>query len=167
MSSVVFIITGATESGRSTVGRLLAENLGWEFVDAEHFHDPRNSDVRRCSALLATADPQLRIQTLSAAIDFWIYEWRDVVVSCPVLSGKELSQLSTMSRLVKIVCLEASRATDRSRMLDQSVPVMGSESSDGRHAAREPGQHVFAVDSSRLADEIVAEIVTVLTMRPR
>jgi len=34
VSSMVFIITGAAESFRNTVARLLAESLGWEFVDA-------------------------------------------------------------------------------------------------------------------------------------
>ena len=59
---MVFIITEAAESGRNTVGRLLAEALGWEFVDAENLHPPGNRDARRCSTSLVN-DPALPGQT--------------------------------------------------------------------------------------------------------
>ena len=161
---MVLIITGAAELGRNTVGRLLAEALGWEFVDAENLHPPANLDARRCSTLLANADPTLRIETLSAAINFWIYEWRDVVVSCPMLTERDRRQLSKMSSLVKIVCLEASAATGRTPVLDRSGRVVRSEFAAGWQAAREPGQDVLMVDSSRQVEEIIAEIMAVLMM---
>ena len=120
---MVFIITGTAESGRNTVGRLLAEALGWEYIDAENLRPSGNLEAHRCSASLANADPNLRTGTLSAAINIWIYEWRDVVVSCPVLTEGERRQLSRMSSLVKIVCLEDFHATGRNRFLDMSVGV--------------------------------------------
>jgi gluconokinase len=160
---MVFIITEAAESGRDTVGRLLAEALGWEFVDAENLHPPCNLDARRCSTSLVD-DPTLRIETLSAAIAFWIHEWRDVVVSCPMLTDRDQRQLSKMSSLVKIVCLEASHATGRSPVHDRSVRVVSPDFPAGGHAARQPGQDVLMVDSCRQVEEIVAEITAVLIM---
>ncbi len=165
VSSVVFIITGTTESGRNTVGKRLAETLGWEFVDAENLKHPGDSDLLRRSTSAATADPEPRLQILSAAIEFWIYEWRDVVVSCPMSTGKELRRLSTISRPIKIVCLEPSRATDREAVFDRSAGVMTSESSIGWQASPEPGQKVLALDSSQQVEEIIGEIAAVLTTR--
>jgi gluconokinase len=162
---MVFIITGAAESTRNTVGRLLAEALGWEFVDAESLRLPGNLDARKCGTSLANADPTLRIETLSAAINFWIYEWRDVVVSCPMLTETEQRQLSKMSSLVKIVCLEASHVTGRTRVLDRSLRVVSSEFSAEWHAARDPGPNVLTVDSSRQVEEIIAEMTAVLIVR--
>lgn len=104
--AVVFIISGAAESDRNTVGRLVAESLGWEFVDAENLRPPLNAEVRGCSTPRANADPTFFEDTLSTAAKSWIYEWRDVVLSCPVLTEGERKQLSRMSSLVKIVCLE-------------------------------------------------------------
>jgi gluconokinase len=164
VNSMVFIITGAAESGRNTVGRLLAEALGWEFVDAENLQPPGNLDARRSSTSQVN-DPTLRIETLSAAITLWIHEWRDVVVSCPMLTDRDRWQLSTMSSLVKIVCLEASHATGRSPVHDRSVCVVSSEFPAGWHAARQPGQDVLTVDSCRQVEEIIAEITAVLIMR--
>jgi len=162
---MVFIITGAAESGRNTVGRLLAEALGWEFVDAENLRPPGNPDERKCSSALADADPAARVETLSAAINFWIYEWRDVVVSYPKLTERERGQLSKMSSLVRIVCLEASHATGRTRILDGSARVAGSKFSEGWYAARDPAPDVLTVDSSRQVEEIIAEMTAVLIMR--
>jgi gluconokinase len=162
---MVFIITGAAESDRNTVGRFLAEALGWEYADAENLHPPAHLEARRCGTALANADPVWRLETLSAAINFWIYGWRDVVVSCPVLTERERRQLSKVSSLVKIVCLEVSHATGRALPLDQSVRAASSESSSGRHAAREAGQDVITVDSSRQLEEIIKEITALLIMR--
>jgi len=158
---VVFIIAGAAESARHTVGRLLAEALGWEFVDAEKLRPPGNLDACRSSILLANDDRTL-FKTLSAAINFWIYEWRDVVASCPALTEGDRRQLSRMSSLVKIVCLEEYHATSRTPVLDQPVDA-SFQLAAGWQAARQPGD-VLTLDSSRRVEEIVAEMTALLMM---
>jgi gluconokinase len=161
---MVFIITGTAESGRNTVGRLLAEALGWEYIDAENLRPSGNLEAHPCSASLANADPTLRTATLSAAINIWIYEWRDVVVSCPVLTERERRQLTRMSSLVKIVCLEDFHATGRNRFLDRSVGVASFPLLAGSNAGRTPERSVFTLDSSRQVEDIIAEMTSVLMM---
>ena len=161
---MVFIITGTAESGRNTVGMLLAEALGWEFVDAENLRPPGNLNARRYNASLANADPTSRIETLSAAINFWIYEWRDVVVSCPMLPEKDRRQLSRMSSLVKIVGLEEFHGTGRTRVFDRTAGVVSGQLHAGWHAARNSEQNVITLDSSRRVEEIIAEMTAVLMM---
>ena len=164
---MVFIITGAAEANANTVAKLLAEAWGWELIDAEHLHPhPQDRpDARRCATSLANTDPTPRIESLWAAIHLWIYEWRDVVVSCPMLSERDRKQLSKVSSLVKIVCLEASDATGRAGVFDRSVPVASSEFTAGWHAARDPRPDVLTVDSSRQVEEVIAEVTAGLIMR--
>jgi gluconokinase len=161
---MVFIITGTAESGRNTLGRLLAEALGWEYIDAENLCPSGNLEAHRCSASLANADPTLRTGTLTDAINIWIYEWRDVVVSCPVLTKGERRQLSRLSSLVKIVCLEDFHATGRNRFLDGSVGVASFPLPSGSSAGRTPERSVFTLDSSRQVQDIIADMTSVLTM---
>jgi hypothetical protein len=123
-----------------------------------------NLEAQRCSASLANADPTVRTGTLSAAINIWIYEWRDVVVSCPVLTEGERRQLSRMSSLVKIVCLEDCHATDRNRFLDRSVGVGSFPLPAGSNAGSNPERNVFTLDSSRQVEDIIAEMTSVLMM---
>ena len=45
---MIVIVMGVTGAGKTTVGRLLAEQLGWEFADADDFHPPSNVEkIRR------------------------------------------------------------------------------------------------------------------------
>jgi gluconokinase len=165
VSNVVIIITGTAESGRKTIGNRLAETLGWEFVDAENLYPPGTPHIPRRSPSAALADPPLLIEALSAAINRWIYEWRDVVISCPVLTGKDRRQLSTMSSLVKIICLEEHDAVDRSPVLGRPAGVARFRTAPRGHASGEPGQNVLAIDSSQPVEEIIGEIEAVLTTR--
>jgi gluconate kinase len=158
---MVFIITGTAESDTSTVGRLLADDLGWEFVDGGNLHPP-DLDAPNRNAFPANPDLSFRIETLSAAISCWIYKWQDVVVSCPALTETDRRQLSQISSLVKIVCLEASHAAGGSPWLDRKRPyhVVGCQFPDGGRAKREPGQEVLTVDPSRQVKEIIREMVS-------
>src|ERR1035441_8308335 len=101
----------------------------------------------------------------SAAIGLGGDEWRDVVVSCRMLTERDRRQLSKMSALVKIVCLEAAHATGRTPVPDQSVRIVTSEFSAEWHVAREPGQDVLTVDSSRKVKEIMEKKTEVLIRR--
>jgi len=147
---MVFIITGSAESFRNTVGRFLAESLGWEFVDAANLCPPSYLDWPRCSGRLTNVDPTSLTEALSTAINLWIYEWRDVVVSCPPLPERDRKQLSKITSLVKIVCLEGSHATGRS-----ALPAAWRVSHD-------LDQDVLTVDSSRNVEEIIAEMTAAL-----
>jgi gluconokinase len=160
---MVFIITGAAESERNTVGRLFAETLGWEFVDAENLHSLAYLDSRRSNAL-ADADPTLRIETLSAAINLWIYEWRDVVVSCPMLTETDQRRLCATTSLVRMVHLKTRNDTSRSALLDRPAHLMSAELTAGKHAAIEPREKVLTVDSSQRTEAIVAEMVSALLL---
>ena len=37
-----FIVMGVSGSGKTSVGKSLAEHLGWDFYDADDFHPPAN-----------------------------------------------------------------------------------------------------------------------------
>ncbi len=159
---MVFIIAGAAESERNTVGRFLAESLGWEFVNVENLRTQGKVDAGRESTSRAHADPTFLVDTLSTAVKSLIYEWRDVVLSCPVLTEGERRQLSRMSSLVRIACLEDFHATDHTRVSDRSAGVAISQSPPESYASRHPEQDGFTLDLFRPVEEIIAELTAVL-----
>jgi len=167
---MVFIITGTASSARNTVGRLLAEALGWDFVRGENLRPPPDLVPPKLAPPgfdARSREPLSRLETLSAGINFWIYEWRDVVVSCPPLNDGNRRQLSKMSSLVKIVCLDDSPAPSVPASLGPSASPIISERSYGRLASRPPDMEVLTVNSSRQVEEIVSEIVCVLVLKRR
>ncbi|MCK5646661.1 MAG: hypothetical protein KAH97_07760, partial [Anaerolineales bacterium] len=38
--SMIIILMGVSGSGKTTVGSLLADELGWEFLDGDEYHSP-------------------------------------------------------------------------------------------------------------------------------
>lgn len=102
------------------------------------------------------------IEALSAAIDLWIYEWRDVVVLCPWLVEVDRKRLCQKSSLVKIVCLEASFATGRAHGRNQPAAVEP-HLQDKWYGSQDQRRNVLTIDTSRHAEEIVEEMTAVLT----
>ena len=41
---MIIITMGVSGAGKTTVGRLLAKELGWKFFDADDFHSAANKD---------------------------------------------------------------------------------------------------------------------------
>ena len=59
---MIVVLMGVTGSGKTTVGRLLAADLGWTFVEGDDFHPPANVEKMHRGEPLDDADrvPWLR-----------------------------------------------------------------------------------------------------------
>ena len=55
---------GVSGAGKSTIGRGLAERLGWPFLDADEFHPPENVAKMRAGTPLTDADRAPWLQKL-------------------------------------------------------------------------------------------------------
>jgi gluconokinase len=69
---MILIVMGVVGAGKTTVGRLLAEECGWEFADADDFHPPSNVDKIRHGIALNDDDREPWLARLRAAISQWI-----------------------------------------------------------------------------------------------
>ena len=47
VSAMILIVMGVAGSGKSTIGQLLADRLGWPFFDGDDFHPPANIEKMR------------------------------------------------------------------------------------------------------------------------
>jgi gluconate kinase len=157
---MVLIITGPGASARNTVGRFLAEALGWEFVDAEDL-------ARRGSASQAHTGPASLIETLTAAINFWVYEWRDVVVSCPMLTETDGRQLCRDTSLVRIVYLKMSYDAGWNTMLDKPEHSMNTGLATSKHTGQCLPAKALTVDSSQGIEDIITQVISALLLDRR
>jgi gluconokinase len=82
---MIVIVMGVVGAGKTTVGSLLAQQLGWEFADADDYHPPSNVEKIRQGIALTDADRAPWLQLLRDAIDKWIAENRNVVLACSAL----------------------------------------------------------------------------------
>jgi gluconokinase len=53
---MVILVMGTTGAGKTTVGKLIAQELGWSFLDADDFHPPANIEKMKHGIPLVDRD---------------------------------------------------------------------------------------------------------------
>lgn len=98
------VVMGVSGSGKSTVGRALAESLGLPYVEGDSLHPPRNVQLMAAGTALTDADRHGWLQAVAAQLA--AAQQHGVVVSCSALrySYRELLRASAPDlRLVHLV----------------------------------------------------------------
>lgn len=82
---MIILLMGVAGAGKTTVGRLLAGALGWQFSDADEFHSSQNIAKMQAGIPLNDEDRRPWLLAIREAIDRWIAEGSDVVLGCSAL----------------------------------------------------------------------------------
>jgi len=106
---MIVIVMGVVGAGKTTVGKLLAAQLGWEFADADDFHPASNVEKIRKGISLTDDDRAPWLDQLRSAIDRWIAESRSVVLACSALKQSYRAKLQAGPQ-VRFVYLKGSKA---------------------------------------------------------
>ena len=92
----VLVVMGVSGSGKTTIGTLLAERLGWEFADGDDFHPPANVEKMHGGHPLTDEDRWPWLHAIAAWIDKTCRAGGHGVVACSAL--KRASSLSAPRR---------------------------------------------------------------------
>jgi gluconokinase len=111
---VVVIVMGVVGAGKTTVGQLLAQELGCHFADADDFHPATNVEKMRHGISLTDADRAPWLAALHEAIVQWNAHRENVVLACSALKRAYRDKLRAGA--VKFVYLKASRELILSRL---------------------------------------------------
>lgn len=85
MRAAAIIVMGVSGSGKSTIGALLAEALGWPFADADGFHPAANIAKMAAGQPLTDADRWPWLDAIAAHIEAARAAAQPVVVACSAL----------------------------------------------------------------------------------
>jgi gluconokinase len=150
---VIVVVMGVSGSGKSTVGALLAERLGCEFLDADEFHPPDNVAKMAAGAPLNDADRAPWLQRLNAELR----KRKDVVMACSAL--KE-SYRRTLAQGVdcRFVHLRGPIELIRARMQERRHRYMPASLLESQFATLEPPADAIAVDIADTRERCVERI---------
>jgi gluconokinase len=104
---VVLILMGVVGAGKTTIGGLLAHEIGWRFADADDFHPTANVEKIRRGISLTDADRVPWLAALRNAIERWNAEGTNVVLACSALKRSYRDELR--ARGVEFIYLKGSR----------------------------------------------------------
>lgn len=93
---MILLLMGVAGAGKTTVGNLLASQLGWEFADADDYHSAANVEKMRHGIPLTDADRAPWLQALRALISNWLSAHKNAVLACSALkqSYRDILQIS-------------------------------------------------------------------------
>src|SRR5437660_10374938 len=90
---MIILVMGVTGAGKTTISSLLAQQLGWEFVDADSFHSPENVEKIRQGIALSDADRVPWLRAICDAILKWIAGCTNVGLACSALRREYRGEL--------------------------------------------------------------------------
>ncbi|MGH2835380.1 MAG: gluconokinase [Solirubrobacteraceae bacterium] len=114
MAIAAVVVMGVSGAGKSTIGRRLAERLGWDFAEGDDLHPAANIAKMAAGEPLSDADRRPWLEQIASWIDGEIAAGRQGVVSCSALKRSYRDLLRRPELL--FVYLSVSRAELERRM---------------------------------------------------
>ena len=151
------LIMGVTGSGKTTIGKLLSEALGWPFYDADAFHSAEN--VRKMAAGIPLTDEDRGpwLSELQRLISERNEREDNGVLACSALKEAYRGILLAGGD-VEVVYLKAEPALIRSRLERRRGHYMPSQLIESQFLALEEPQDALMVDAALPLEQAVAMI---------
>jgi gluconokinase len=113
---MVIVLMGVTGCGKTTVGKMLAKELGWLFYDADDFHPEENVEKMKNGIPLNDEDRVPWLQTLANLIHSGYENQRNMILACSALKKRYRSVLHHDLHPVKFVYLKGEMDLIRERL---------------------------------------------------
>jgi gluconokinase len=159
---MILVLMGVSGSGKTTVGKVLAEKLGWHFVEADDYHSEANKAKMHAGIPLTDEDRRPWLHALADRIDQARDRGEDIVLACSVLKHDYQVYLRQGMDLVHYVYLQGTEAQIRERLAHGKGHFMNPSLLDSQFEALEPPEHAVRVDigppPGELADQIIARL---------
>jgi gluconokinase len=155
---MILIVMGVSGCGKTTVGSLVAERLGWSFVEGDSYHPARNVEKMSAGIPLTDEDRAGWLSALTSVIEGLTASGESAVVSCSALKEIYRERLR-VSPEVRFVYLRGDFATIERRMKERVGHFMKAGLLESQFATLEEPVDALVVDVGPTPAEIAADIV--------
>jgi carbohydrate kinase (thermoresistant glucokinase family) len=161
----IAVLMGVAGSGKTTIGRAVAQRLGWHFQEGDKLHPPENVAKMRAGHPLNDEDRAPWLAAVAARIDEWGRQGEAGVITCSALKRKYRDVIIGRRTGVQLIYLAGSRKLLTERLTARRGHFMPVSLLDSQLAALEPptrDEHVLTVSVDAPVDALVAQIVAAL-----
>ncbi len=163
MTTTRFIIVmGVSGSGKTSVGEALAQELGWDFYDADDFHPPENVAKMANGIPLNDSDRAPWLASLHDLIDSSLKADHPGVLACSALKERYRQQLMDSNSQVQLVYLRGTYDLIWSRMSRRRDHYMKPHMLQSQFDTLEEPANALTVDISEPVNKIVQQILEYL-----
>lgn len=155
---MIILLMGVAGSGKTTVGRLLAAELGWPYHEADDFHSAANKAKMGRGEPLDDADRAPWLAAIRAAMDECRAAGRSAVFSCSALKESYRSVLLEGDAGVSLVCLAGERELLLARLQQRPGHYMKSAMLESQLAILEPPAGALTLDVRQTPAELATAI---------
>ncbi len=167
---MIVVVAGVAASGKSTVGRLIADHLGWPFTDADTLHPAGNVAKMHAGLPLDDADRRPWLAAVIDRIDGYLEAGQSAVLACSLLKRSYRDELTASRPTVRIVFLDVGRAELARRLTSRHGHFFPAKLLDSQLAALEPPQPserlLVVAEAGRSPAVIADEVIHDLQLQP-
>ncbi len=155
---MILLVMGVTGSGKTTVGKLLAQRLGWLFLDADDFHPAENVEKMKRGMPLSDEDREPWLAAIHAELLQCAAKKQDAVLACSALKQRYRERLAAGVEL-RICYLKGTYSEIAARLQSRTGHFAGEAILAGQFADLEEPRDALVLRVSDTAEEIVADVL--------
>jgi gluconokinase len=148
---------GVAASGKTTVGRALADELGWQFVDGDDYHSESSRDKMRAGRPLTDRDRRPWLKRLNTALTEAVSTEKPVVLACSALTERYRHSLIGGLAGVRFVYLRVTPELAQQRVGTRTHFFNPGLLANQFDTLEEPADAI-TIDASKPVRDLVAEI---------
>ncbi|HZS18640.1 MAG TPA: gluconokinase [Candidatus Udaeobacter sp.] len=163
---MIVIVFGVSGAGKTTIGKLLAKDLGWQFYEADDFHSRASLEKMRNGHPLSDEDRGPWLERLRRQIARSLDASENAVVACSALKRRYREKLR-VSDDVKFVFLRGDYAVVEKQLRGRTRHFMNPELLKSQFADLEEPQldeDAVTIQLGRTPEALVEEIKTRLRL---
>jgi gluconokinase len=155
---MVAALMGVTGSGKTTVGRQLAAELGWAYYDADDFHPAANKAKMRAGIPLTDDDRWPWLRALRQVVEQALRDSRGAIVACSALKAAYQDMLAGGLQPVRFVLLDGDPEVLKARLAHRQHEFMNPELLESQIETLERPPDAIVIDIELPVDEQVRRI---------
>ena len=161
---MLIIITGVSGVGKTTIGKLLSEDMGWTFYEGDDYHTNVNLAKMRNGTPLTDEDRWPWLDALRTKISEIVLHEENAILSCSALKESYRMRLASGLKDIVFVYLQGDYQLIRNRISERVGHFMNADLLASQYSDLEEPRNAIIVDAALEPMAIISYLKLALSL---